>query len=75
MHELGKTREAAAEYGEALRLNPDHPEAHNNLGAILYSEGKIQEATAHFAAAVRLKPDYADALNNLKTARQSTSAP
>ena len=51
---------AAAEqaYGAALALDPTHPEAHFNLGALLASSGQLAEARAHFALAVRHRPDF-----------------
>jgi tetratricopeptide (TPR) repeat protein len=49
----------------ALRLNPNIPEAHNNLGTALAQAGRLEEAASSFQEAVRLKPDYADAHNNL----------
>ena len=54
-----------AHYAEALRLNPNLAEAHNNLGVALAKQGKMDQAEAHYAEALRLNPDYAEAHNNL----------
>jgi tetratricopeptide (TPR) repeat protein len=54
----GRAADAIAEYQEALRLKPDCPEAHNNLGVLLVNLGRTDEAIPHFEAATRLRPDY-----------------
>jgi serine/threonine-protein kinase len=57
--------EAIAEYHTAIRLKPDDPGAHNNLGNALRDQGKLDEAIAEFHTAIRLKPVYAEAHCNL----------
>jgi tetratricopeptide (TPR) repeat protein len=59
-------------YEEALRVMPNYPEAHNNLGLTLVTLGRIREATNHYAEALRLNPkndadhyNYANALGTL----------
>ena len=65
----GRTREAAARYEEALRLEPDSAEAHYLLGsACLAIPGRLDDAVAHCADALRLSPDYADAHLSLAVA-------
>jgi predicted O-linked N-acetylglucosamine transferase (SPINDLY family) len=51
-----------------LRLDPNIPEAHNNLGIVLAQQGRLHEAVCSFQEAARLKPDYAEAHNNLGNA-------
>src|SRR5262249_12038893 len=63
----GRVVEAIAGYREALRLRPDHAEAHNNLGVALRQQGQLSEALACYREALRLKPAYADAHKNLGT--------
>ena len=45
-------------FGKALKLNPDYPEAHNDLGIVLVQQGRIDEGIAHFREAIRLNPEY-----------------
>jgi tetratricopeptide (TPR) repeat protein len=54
-----------SEYRAAIRLKPDHAEAHGNLGSALKGQGKLDEAIAGYREAIRLKPDYAEAHSNL----------
>ena len=61
--------------GQALRLGPNIPEAHNNLGVVLAEEGRRAEAAASFREAVRLKPDYAEAHNNLGNVLRELGSP
>jgi tetratricopeptide (TPR) repeat protein len=66
--------EADLKFAEALRLEPDSPEAHNNWGTALGvrigakagpdSDQHFEEANRHFAEAVRLKPDFPVAFSN-----------
>jgi Flp pilus assembly protein TadD len=68
--------EAISQYREDLKLSPDDPEGHNNLGAVLFQKGNLNEAITQFQEALRLKPDYANARKNLAAAmRVQTAAP
>jgi tetratricopeptide (TPR) repeat protein len=61
----GALEEARARFDEALRINPEHPNAHFNRGLWLALEGKPAEAAVQYREAIRLRPNYAKALNNL----------
>ncbi|MGD9015158.1 MAG: tetratricopeptide repeat protein, partial [Candidatus Omnitrophota bacterium] len=52
-------------YKQAIKIKPDLPEAHNNLGLIYDTLNKQQEAIALFKQAIAINPDYAEAYNNL----------
>jgi hypothetical protein len=71
---LADERQAAAagvHYSAALRINPNIPEVHNELGILLAEAGKLEEAVGHYREAVRLKPDYAEAHDNIGVALAS----
>ena len=61
------TEEAMEHFKASLRLEPDNPEAHNNLGNALQMVGRFEEALTQHQDALRLKPDFAEAYNNLGT--------
>jgi len=61
----GRKAEAAEQYRQAIRLNPDHYTSYSNLGIVLAEQGEHREATQLCLRALSLKPDYADARNNL----------
>jgi len=57
-----------AELREAIRLKPDHADAHFALGVELYTSGSIAEGIAELREAIRLKPDHADGRYHLAMA-------
>jgi Tfp pilus assembly protein PilF len=59
---------------EALRLNADSAEAHNNLGLALLASGKARESNPQFEAALRLKPAPQVASENLRRAQAQLSS-
>ena len=54
------------ELQELIRIHPEEPRAHNNLGILLLKQGKPKEAVFHFTEALTLKPDYKQARLNLE---------
>ena len=62
---MGKLPEAVTQYEQALRINPDFPEAHFNLGLALEKLGRTPEAIAHYRQAVKLQPDFLPATSAL----------
>jgi predicted O-linked N-acetylglucosamine transferase (SPINDLY family) len=62
---MGKPRDAAEAYRQAIRLRPDLPEAHNNLGNAHIACGELDEAIASYEQALKIRPDYPQALSHL----------
>jgi predicted O-linked N-acetylglucosamine transferase (SPINDLY family) len=62
---LGQRSDALASFQEAVRLQPDFPEAQNNLGNVLHENGRTDEAVAHWQRALALRPDYPEPHLNL----------
>lgn len=56
LDQAGQTDEAYREYKEALRLDPENPSAHNDLGVLLLRRGDVAGAIAEFREALRLDP-------------------
>jgi Flp pilus assembly protein TadD len=54
---LGKNAEAAAEYHEAIRLNPHFEDAYRNLGFLKWNERQLEAARAALERAVELSPE------------------
>ncbi len=61
----GSVSEAIREYREALRINPEAADVHNNVGVLLARQGRLPEAIAAYQEAIRLNPNLAEAYNNL----------
>jgi tetratricopeptide (TPR) repeat protein len=57
--------EAAENFTEALRIAPDFPDAHYNLGLALFGLGKIQDAIEQWRQAIVYDKRYYKAHNNL----------
>lgn len=62
---------AAEQYRQAIALQPDYYQAHNNLANILIAQGKVDEAIEHYRKALEIKPDYVTAQQNLAKALRS----
>lgn len=62
--------DAAREFAEAVRLEPDYVRARVNLGSSLAALGRYEEAVAQFTEALRLRPDLDEARRNLDYARE-----
>lgn len=62
--ERGQLDDARAQLGQAIRLNPNLPEARQNLAEIFHRQGRAREAIPEYETALRLKPDWEPVLNN-----------
>lgn len=69
--QAGRYDEAIATFQQAIRIRPDDPHGHNDLGNVLVLAGRPAEALPHFERALALKPDMADALSNFGNALRS----
>jgi len=56
---------AERKYREAIRLNPDFPEAWNELGHALKKQERYDESVKAYEEALRLRPNYVQALEYL----------
>ena len=65
---------AESAYREAIRLRPDYPEAHNNLGILLARQGRLEAAIGHFRETLRIRPDNPEAQRNLDAALSERQA-
>ena len=63
--EQGRTTEAAEHFREAVRIEPNFPEANRNLGVALAAQGKVPEAVAYLQTAIRYRPDFVEAHRDL----------
>ncbi len=58
------SKDEEAYYLKALELEPDYPEANNNLAILLRSKGDPSGAAKHYREALRLRPGYPEAHYN-----------
>lgn len=61
-----KPAEAVEEYRQAIRLQPEVKDAHQNLAVLLASTGNLDEAADEFLEALRIDPTMADTRRNLQ---------
>lgn len=66
----GQVAAADKSFAEALRLNPQEPEALTGLGLVRLQRGQPREAKQFFARALQEKRDYRPALLNLAIVEQ-----
>jgi uncharacterized membrane protein/cytochrome c-type biogenesis protein CcmH/NrfG len=67
LKQRGQQQQAQGQFEEALRLNPQHAQAHFNLGVLLASS-QPRTALAHYREAARLDPNNVQVRNNLANA-------
>jgi tetratricopeptide (TPR) repeat protein len=73
--ELTTPEEARGAYERALSIDPNHVDAHVNLGRILHEEGAPLAAEKHYRAALAIEPDHAVAVFNLGVALEDLGRP
>ena len=59
-------------YERAIELNPQLPEAFNNLGNAHRDQGRLDDAIAQYQKAIQLRTAYAEAHSNLGNALKDT---
>ena len=65
----GEVQGALREYQEALKLDPNFPEAHNALGLLLHlSFARADDAVKHYRDALKVRPTFSEAKTNLGNA-------
>ena len=64
-HKKNNLQVAENLYKETLKTNPNHVDAHSNLGMILLKSRNLQKAKSCFEKAIEINPNYAFAHNNL----------
>ncbi|MBN3922249.1 tetratricopeptide repeat protein [Nostoc sp. NMS4] len=52
-------------YRQAIALQPNLVQAHNNLGEVLQKQGRLNDALKSYEQALKINPDYAYAYHNL----------
>lgn len=67
-YKLGDNKKFKEKLEEAIKLNPDEPTLHYNVGVMNMEQNNIESAIKSFKIAIELKPDYADAYNNIGAA-------
>lgn len=66
--EMTSTDDAQEAYEHVLAADPDHADAHVNLGRILHEQGAPAAAEQHYRVALELQPEHETALFNLGVA-------
>lgn len=61
--------EAAVQFQEAVRLQPNNLQAHNNLANVLAVTGRYAEAIAQYELVLRARPNERGVIKNLEYVR------
>jgi Flp pilus assembly protein TadD len=64
-HGAGRLQDAERSYRQALTLEPEIPEAQNNLGSLYLQLGRLEDAQEAFGRALGSRPDFPEAQFNL----------
>ncbi len=67
--------QALAAYRRALELEPDHADAHLNLGRLLHEAGELAQAESHYREALAARPGDSTAAFNLGVALEDLRRP
>ncbi|MEW5801851.1 MAG: tetratricopeptide repeat protein [bacterium] len=72
---MGKKDEAMAAVEQALQLDPNYLDAHNQAGNLFLNGANFDKAAAHFEAAIRIDPNHPSAYQNLGLVYNSQGKP
>jgi len=64
-HQKNNLRVAGNLYKEILKTNPNHVDAHNNLGVVFQKLGELQKARSCYQKAIQIQSNYSEAYWNL----------
>ncbi len=67
----GQFDRAIADFDQAIRLDPEYPDAFNNRGVAYAGKGQFDRAIEDYDRAIALDPNYAIAIYNRGLAAQS----
>lgn len=67
---MGRFKEAATYFSEALKLKPDSAENHDKLGVALAQTGQLDEAIEHFKKALEINNSLQIARDHLDIVQQ-----
>jgi len=65
-----KCASAIIYFEKIIELNPNEPEAYNNLGYCYYTLDQLKKAKLMFEKAIELKPEFTSAIKSLETIEQ-----
>ena len=63
LNKQGQASKAITDFQQAVRIQPNYPEAYVNLGAMAFELGRFSEARKAFEKAIELDPRGAAASN------------
>ena len=72
---MGQLDAAIESYKQAIKINPNYAEAHNNMGIALKDKGDLEAAIDSYQQALKIKPDYAEAYYNMGNALNDKGDP
>ncbi|MGD0785160.1 MAG: tetratricopeptide repeat protein [Sedimentisphaerales bacterium] len=75
LSELGRFDEAIEQSNKFLKMKPNSPQAHNNLGNIFLRTGKLDQAIEQFRLAIKCDPGFPQAYFNLASALKKQGKP
>ena len=62
---LNKLDNAIHCYKHINKIDPNYPDAYNNMGIALKEKGELEAAINNFKKAIKIRPNFVEALNNI----------